>query len=246
MFDASAAVDVADRRIGEHAVRDRINRFVRGRDFAAAHSDVRDNAVHIACFDSVAEPERAVCDNDNRSEKVGDGILRRQSDRQSDDACARQQSRDIQMKNVLPDEQDGRNRNRYFQCVPDHADRQVVERVVVPLRKLPDFPVHHGNQPENSPGDDQSDRRIEKTHIHVMQIPRQAFQNRKEKQEAGRENSQQNHRCGQHVEDLPPPEVFLPVDSILSQAAEEPCQEHSRQNRDGASDQEVQQIVTFP
>ena len=106
-------------------------------------------------------------------------------------------------KNVLPDEQDGRNRNRYFQCVPDHADRQVVERVVVPLRKLPDFPVHHGNQPENSPGDDQSDRRIEKTHIHVMQIPRQAFQNRKEKQEAGRENSQQNHRCGQHVEDLP-------------------------------------------
>ena len=70
--------------IGENAVGDRTARSVICDDFAAAHTHFADDSADGSAFNSVTDAEWGIRDNDQSSEKIGNGILCRQSKSKSD------------------------------------------------------------------------------------------------------------------------------------------------------------------
>ena len=230
MLDVPAAVHLADRRIGENAVRNGVDGIVFCADLAAAHPDMRDNAVDVSRFDSVPEAERAVRNDDHGSEEVRYRVLCCQRDGKSDDSRARQERRDVKPENVLSDEKHGRDADCNLERVSDQAHRQVVQRVVASFREFPDLPVHHRDQPENPPCDDKRGRGVEETHVQLMQRARQTPQNRKEKEETRGQDKQEDHRRCQDMQNLPAQRMLSVIHSLPRQASEQPRQKYARQN----------------
>ena len=183
-------VDVAHRFRCQQTVRKRIDGLVIRDNLGTAHPHFADDSLQTAHLDTVAEFERTVKQNHDRAEKIGKRIFCRQSRAQSEHSRARQQSGDIDLENALTDKQDRRCKHDDPHNVAEHFDHQVIQIVVVPLRKPLEVGIDHPDHVQSRPGGDHAQYREEETHV----IQKYRFFKRNKDRIKGEEDSDHSHR----------------------------------------------------
>ena len=103
-------------------------------------------------------------------------------DGQSDHAGACQQSRDIQLKDALPDEEHGHDCEDDLQELPRDVDHERIETVVGALRECAHLDVEQRNKLESGAGSEQRDPREEEPCVERIKF-RQRVEHRQQKEE---------------------------------------------------------------
>lgn len=242
--DHAAVADVFDRNLGDPAVRNAEQTLVRSQNPCAAHADRLHDAVDFTDLDPVADPERPVENDDQRTEKVRQRLARSERHRQSGHPRAGQQRRDVQLKDALADEEHGHHCKRDLQQLPGDVDHQCVEIVVRPLCEGAHFEVEERDELKSGPGRQQRQPGEEKPRIERIEF-RQRMQHRQQEQENHARNHHKNQRPRKRSDKLPAHFALLRV-VVRDQPPDAEGQPGADQDRNPRRDEESQKRVLLP